>query len=285
MVTRCPEGIRTGHDCQSLDAQPRACIPPEVTPGTGTPLKTLRRQDKTSTARCAAEPTQDAGPGSPPGRAGPPPRAAGLAPGWGRGCGPEDPRPARLSEDTARTTPDSTASLPELGGRAETGSRGLTSALGCLKVSKNSSSMDESTAMFAAGGRPGDDFRGSSATSGAEARARGRRQHFRHTRRGRRRPRPIPSHLAALSPKPRLLQRGAGRPPKTRRGRGRWGGDYGGCRGPNLVVFPRSGATKPAGRWWGIGRNCAKTRNTAPHASHDASFPSESMQWVNLERQ
>lgn len=66
-------------------------------------------------------------------------------------------------------TPDSTAGVPELRSRIEIGSRSLTSALGCLKVSKNSSSMDESTAMFAAGGGPGDDFRGSSPTSQAEA--------------------------------------------------------------------------------------------------------------------
>lgn len=84
------------------------------------------------------------------------------------------PARARLREDTARTAPDSAAGVPELRGRVEIGSRGLTSALGCLKVSKNSSSIDESTAMSAAGGGPGDDFRGSSPTSQAEAPARGK---------------------------------------------------------------------------------------------------------------
>lgn len=113
-----------------------------------------------------------------PGKAGPPPRATRLAPGWGRGCGPED-FPAPRREDAVRTTPASTAGVPELTDRVQVGSRSLTSALGCLKVSKNSSSMDESTAMFAAGGGRGDDFRGSSPTSQAEARGRGKRRHFR----------------------------------------------------------------------------------------------------------
>lgn len=128
-------------------------------------------------------------------------------------------------------------------------SRRRTSALGCLKVSKNSSSIAESTAMFAAGG-------GRGRTSGAALQP--RRQRLRRGRNdGTSRDQGAGAGSLDLSLRVALPEvagpafsraaESALPEPRDVGGTGGRGEDYGVSSGPNRVVLPRFRATTTSG--------------------------------------
>lgn len=111
----------------------------------------------------------------------PPPSDAELTPKLGDGVCVHEELKRQSVRGKIQDANDFFVKVLKSKSRVEIKSLSLTSALGCLKVSKNSSSIAESTAMFAAGGGRGEDFRGSAPTSETAAPEREKRKHFRRS--------------------------------------------------------------------------------------------------------
>lgn len=123
----------------------------------------------------------------------------------------------------------------------------LTSALGCLKVSKNSSSIAESTAMFAAGGEQGGELPGQRSSLGHSGSGEGETAALPVTRALAPQTSAYPN--ASCCPKlpapPFPARRRA--PPDAEGGRGKRDGNYGVSSGSNPVVPPLYRATAVPG--------------------------------------